>query len=154
MIKPPGGDLDPTYSSQLTAAAEAVSGSSHPTVLCIEDNPSNLQLIEGILAFRPEIRLLTALHGAAGLRLAQQHHPSLILLDVHLPDIDGRAVLRKLKEDERTSGIPVIVVSADATPRQEARLREAGAQDYLTKPLDVPRFLEKVEEVLQYARVP
>jgi CheY-like chemotaxis protein len=140
-----------TFSGQLAAAAEAVSGSKQPTVLCIEDNPSNLELIERILAFRPEIRLLTALHGAAGIRLAQEHHPSLILLDVHLPDIDGREVLRQLKEDRQTSGIPVIVVSADATPRQEARLREGGAQDYLTKPLDVPRFLERVEEALQHA---
>jgi CheY-like chemotaxis protein len=145
--------FEQTHSGQLAAAAEAISGRSHPTVLCIEDNPSNLQLIERILASRPGIRLLTALHGAAGLRLAQQHRPNLILLDVHLPDIDGKEVLCQLKADQRTSGIPVIVVSADATPRQEARLREAGARDYLTKPLDVPCFLEKIEEALQHAGV-
>ena len=149
----PVAAFDQTHSGQLAAAAEAVSGRRHPTVLCIEDNPSNLQLIERILAFRPEIRLLTALHGSAGLRLAQQHRPDLILLDVHLPDIDGKEVLRQLKKDRQTSEIPVIVVSADATPRQEARLREAGARDYLTKPLDVPGFLEKLEEVLPHAGV-
>jgi signal transduction histidine kinase/CHASE3 domain sensor protein/ActR/RegA family two-component response regulator len=146
-------DLGLSHSGQLAAAAAAVAGSAHPTVLCIEDNPSNLQLIERILACRPEIRLLTALHGLAGIKLAQQHIPSLILLDVHLPDIDGKEVLLQLKADSLTAAIPVIVVSADATHRQETRLREAGARDYLTKPIDVPSFLEKVDEVLQHAAI-
>ncbi len=149
----PLGSFDLTSGGQLAAGAEAVAGHNRPIVLCIEDNPSNLQLIERILASRPEIRLLTALHGMAGLRLAQQHRPNLILLDVHLPDIDGHEVLRQLKENRQTSEIPVIVVSADATPRQEARLREAGAREYLTKPLDVPFFLEKIEEALQHVGV-
>jgi len=137
---------------EVASVAMAVLENSHPTVLCIEDNPSNLQLMEHILACRPEIRLLTALNGATGLRLAQQHRPSLILLDVHLPDFDGKEVLQRLKEDPQTSSIPVVIVSADATPRQEARLRECGARDYVTKPLDVPKLLEAVEEALAYAQ--
>jgi len=149
----PLGDLESTLGDQLAAAAEAITDGAGPTILCIEDNPSNLQLMEQILASRPGIRFLTALNGVSGLRLAQHHRPHLILLDVHLPDIDGREVLERLKDDPETSPIPVIVVSADATERQEARLRAAGARDYVTKPLDVAAFLEKVEEALQYAGV-
>jgi CheY-like chemotaxis protein len=121
--------------------------------LCLEDNPSNLQLIERILSIHTEFRLLTAVNGEDGLRAAMQHRPNVILLDVHLPDIDGEEVLRRLKTEAGTAAIPVIVVSADATLRQEARLREAGANAYLTKPLDVPKFLSTIEEFL-YARVP
>jgi CheY-like chemotaxis protein len=141
-------EFDQSGAVQLAAAAAAVS--QGPMVLYIEDNPSNLQLVEQILSSRREIRLLTALHGTAGIRLAQKYQPGLILLDVHLPDMDGREVLRQLKEDAQTSAIPVIVVSADATKRQEARMREAGARDYLTKPLDVPKFLSSIEEALEY----
>jgi signal transduction histidine kinase/ActR/RegA family two-component response regulator len=144
----PAEEFDQSGAVQLAAAAAAVS--QGPMVLYIEDNPSNLQLVEQILSSRREIRLLTALHGTAGIRLAQKYQPGLILLDVHLPDMDGREVLRQLKEDAQTSAIPVIVVSADATKRQEARMREAGARDYLTKPLDVPKFLSSIEEALEY----
>ncbi len=118
------------------------------TVLQIEDNPSNMRLVERILSRRPNSKLITAMQGSLGLDLARQHDPDLILLDLNLPDLSGHDVLRQLRDDARLSEIPVVVVSADATKGQIERVLAAGAQAYLTKPLDVQRFLEVVEEAL------
>lgn len=118
------------------------------TILCIEDDPSNLRLIERILANRPGVRLLKAIRGRMGLDLAREHHPDLIVVDVHLPDIPGDHVIRSLRNDPATGRTPVIVTSADATPKQEKRLIAAGATEYLSKPLDVKRFLAVVDESL------
>ena len=116
--------------------------------LRIEDNHSNVALVESILAQRPDVTLLRALHGRLGMDLARRHHPHLILLDVHLPDMRGDEVLRQLKDDPATREIPVVVVSADATREQEERLLATGARAYLTKPLDVRSFLHVVDAVL------
>ncbi len=115
------------------------------TILYIEDNLPNLTLIESILEDRPNITLLSALQGEMGVYLAAEHRPDLVLLDMHLPDIQGDEVLRRLHADERTSGIPVIMVSADATSATVGRLLRAGAAGYLTKPLDVNDFLNTVD---------
>ncbi len=119
------------------------------TVLYIEDNLSNLELIQRVLARRPGLRLITAMQGRLGLDLAREHHPDLILLDVHLPDIPGDEILRRLKAESPIAGIPVIVISADATAVQIARLLSLGAWDYLTKPLDVKKFLTVLDGALQ-----
>jgi PAS domain S-box-containing protein len=125
------------------------SASAHArTVLYIEDNLDNLRLVQRILALRPGVQLLTAMQGSLGMELARQHRPDLILLDVHLPDLNGSVVLRGLKETGETQRIPVVVVSADATVRQIERLRDAGATDYLTKPIDVARFLGIIDAAL------
>ncbi|HEX8832452.1 MAG TPA: ATP-binding protein, partial [Longimicrobium sp.] len=118
------------------------------TVLYVEDNVANLSLIETILDDRPEITLVPALKGRLGLELAAEHQPDLILLDLHLPDIPGEEVLRRLRADERTAATPVIVISADATRGAVQRLLEAGVHAYLTKPLDVDLFLTTIDEVL------
>jgi CheY-like chemotaxis protein len=89
------------------------------------------------------------MQGRLGLELGREHQPDLILLDLHLPDIDGDEVLEQLQCDERTAGIPVVMLSADATPRQIERLKAAGAFEYLTKPLNVRRFIAVLDEVLQ-----
>jgi signal transduction histidine kinase/FixJ family two-component response regulator/CHASE3 domain sensor protein len=119
------------------------------TVLYIEDNSSNLRLVEQILSHRPGIRLLSAMQGQLGLDLAELHSPEWILLDVHLPDIPGEEVLRRLRLNPRTRNIPVTILSADATAGQITRLMDAGARDYLTKPLDVRRLLSLLEETLR-----
>jgi two-component system, sensor histidine kinase and response regulator len=119
------------------------------TLLYIEDNLDNVRLVQRILEHRPGNRLLTAMQGSLGLELARRPRPDLILLDVHLPDINGDKLLEQLKATEETSLIPVVVISADATARQIETLREAGAWDYLTKPIDVPQFLEIVDVVLK-----
>ncbi len=118
------------------------------SLLCIEDNPSNLRLIEAILRGRPEITLLAAVQGSVGLDLARQHEPDLILLDLNLPDIHGSEVLARLQQSALTRDIPVVVISADATPHQVERLLGAGARDYLTKPLNVAQFLLTLDKFL------
>ncbi len=118
------------------------------TLLYVEDNLANLDLVETILLDRPEILLIPALQGRLGLQLAREHRPDLILLDLHLPDLPGEMVLHELRSDDRTRHIPVLVISADATTRRVERLRSAGVLDYLTKPLDVDQFLAAVDAAL------
>lgn len=118
------------------------------TVLYIEDNRSNLELVQRILARRPEVSLLSATHGQPGLEMAGRCGPNLILLDLHLPDMPGEEVLRRLRETPQTRGIPVVVISADAIPAQIERLLAAGAQAYLTKPLDVKQFLSLLDQII------
>nr|WP_290512559.1 PAS domain S-box protein [Aeromicrobium sp.] len=115
------------------------------TVLYVEDNLSNVKLVERIMARRPEITLVVAMQGRLALDLAREHQPSLILLDLHLPDVSGEEVLQGLRADPRTSATPVVVLSADATPGQVQRLRAQGATDYLTKPFDIPRLLALID---------
>jgi PAS domain S-box-containing protein len=122
------------------------------TVLYVEDNPSNLRLVQRVLGERGGVRLVTATRGDAVQGLVRQHRPDLVLLDLHLPDLGGQEVLRRLRADPHTAHVPVVVVSADATASQIQRLLTAGAADYLTKPLDVDRFLEVVDQLLQAAR--
>jgi CheY-like chemotaxis protein/anti-sigma regulatory factor (Ser/Thr protein kinase) len=118
------------------------------TVAYIEDNLSNLDLVERLFARVGNVTLIPAMQGQLGIELAARHRPQLILLDLHLPDLDGDEVLERLQHDERTKHIPVIVLSADATPAQIERLKGKGAVEYLTKPLDVPDFLSAVRHAL------
>ena len=118
------------------------------TLLYVEDNLSNLRLVERTIALRPGVKLIPAMQGRLGLTLARQHRPDLILLDVHLPDISGEELLRELQEDAELRRTPVIVLSADATAGQIQRLLVAGARAYLTKPLDIRRFLAILDETL------
>jgi CheY-like chemotaxis protein len=84
--------------------------------------------------------------------LARQHRPDLVLVDLHLPDMHGEEVLRRLQADPATAAIPVLVISADATARQVERLRAAGARAYLTKPIDIQAFLDLVDQFLHAER--
>jgi PAS domain S-box-containing protein len=122
------------------------------TVLYVEDNLSNLELLQRLLAHRPGIRFLPAMQGRLGLDLAREHRPDLILLDLHLPDVQGDEVLRRLREDPKTRRIPVVIISADAMPVQINRLMAAGARAYLTKPLDIKKFLDLFYEILSEPR--
>lgn len=127
-----------------TLAAAPVSARAW-TVLYVEDNLSNVRLVELVVARRPEVTLLVAMQGRIALDLAREHVPNLILLDLHLRDVSGEEVLRRLRADPRTSATPVVVLSADATSGQRQRLRANGATDYLTKPFDIPRLLAVID---------
>jgi PAS domain S-box-containing protein len=118
------------------------------TLLYVEDNLANLSLVETILSERPGWKTIPALQGRMGTELAREHAPDLVLLDLHLPDVQGDEVLRRLRCDERTAGIPVVMISADATPRTIDRLIAEGADAYLTKPLDVDEFLAAIDRLL------
>jgi CheY-like chemotaxis protein len=117
-------------------------------ILYIEDNFSNVTLVDQMLAERPAFELMTAMQGRVGLELARQHTPDLILLDLHLPDMPGWQVLAQLKADHLTRLIPVVVISADATAPQIKRLLSSGASAYLTKPIDISEFFRVVDEAL------
>jgi PAS domain S-box-containing protein len=118
------------------------------TVLYIEDNVGNVRLLERLLAHRSSIELVTTMQGSQAFELALQHRPDLILLDVHMPDLSGYEVLALLKGDERTASIPVVMLSADASNEQVKRFADAGARDYLTKPLDLQNFLQQLDVYL------
>jgi CheY-like chemotaxis protein len=126
-------------------AAQIEPPSGRRRVLLIEDNLANVKLIEVLTAEREHIELIPAMTGRLGLELAREHVPDLILLDQHLPDVTGTEVLHRLKAHPDTRDIPVVIVSADATPGQMRRLRERGAADYLTKPLDITRFMQVLD---------
>jgi PAS domain S-box-containing protein len=138
-FKKPEDDEDEPLPDQHLAAGKR-------TILYIEDNLSNLTLVQEILRQQPQVELLSAMQGRLGLDLARKHSPDLILLDVHLPDLDGWDVFSQLQGEETTRNIPVIVISADATARQIQQFMTAGARDYLTKPLDVTKFSRVIEE--------
>ena len=123
-------------------------------VLYIEDNVSNFTLVETLFKRYPQVELIASMQGALGVEMARRHWPALILLDLQLPDIRGDEVLRRLQADPITRGIPVVMLSADATPPQIERLLAAGARAYLTKPLDLRKFLSVVGGYLDFVEHP
>ena len=135
--------------SESNSAVEPGPAGRPRAILYVEDNLSNLKLVERVLARRGNVKLMAAMQGRMGLELAREHRPDLILLDLHLPDMNGRDVLERLRADERTRAIPVVVVSADATAAQITRLNQAGARSYLTKPIDVRQFGQVLDEVFE-----
>jgi PAS domain S-box-containing protein len=122
-------------------------GDSRFDVLCIEDNSANLKLIEHLFEARPGWRLLQATSGPAGLALARSARPRAILLDIHLPGMDGYEVLQALRSDPDTRSVPVVALSADAMPQQVERGLRAGFRDYLPKPLDLHRLMSLLDEL-------
>jgi CheY-like chemotaxis protein/anti-sigma regulatory factor (Ser/Thr protein kinase) len=129
-------------------AKQTTGQSNQWKVLCIEDNPANLRLIERILAKRDDVQLLSAATPNVGLEMAHQHLPALILLDINLPDMDGYAVMECLRTSDATRHIPIVAISANAMPKDLARGNLAGFHDYLTKPLDVKKLLLVVNDII------
>ena len=132
--------------SSVVVRANREKAVSQRSVLYIEDNLSNLTLIEELLHEDAGFHLLTAMQGRVGLDLARQHSPDLILLDLDLPDMPGWDVLAELQGSEATRRIPTIIVSADATEGQFKRFLDAGARNYITKPIDVTHFYQVMEQ--------
>ncbi len=118
------------------------------TVLYIEDNQSNYQLVECLVEKRPGVKLIGAMLGKLGLELALAHRPDLILLDLNLPDIPGDEVLLRLRERPETAAIPVVMLSADAMQKQIDKLLAAGAKQYLTKPIEVAKFNTLLDDLI------
>jgi CheY-like chemotaxis protein len=114
----------------------------------IEDNETNVEVMRGILSQRQQIELAVSLNGLDGLAAVRLRRPDLILLDMHLPDIDGLELLRHFKHDDAVADIPVIVVSADATPLRMEEALTLGAAQYLTKPVDVSALLHMLDSTL------
>jgi len=118
-------------------------------VLYIEDNVANLRVVEAMLRLRPALRLTTAMRGEHGLELARRLRPDVILLDIHLPGLDGYAVLEALRGDGATRDIPVIALSADAMPAEIERGRRAGFVHYLTKPVIIDHLFDALDGALR-----
>ncbi len=123
------------------------------TLLYVEDNPANLQLVEQLIARRTDMRFLTAEDGNAGVELARSSQPDVILMDIHLPGISGIEALTILRADPTTAHIPIIALSANAIPRDIEKGLEAGFCRYLTKPIKVDHFMDALEEALALAAV-
>jgi signal transduction histidine kinase len=138
----------PDAATEPVPAVPARPANAVHSVLYVDDNPANIVFVERILARRPAVRLFCASRARDGLHLAQRHRPSLILLDLNLPDMPGEDVLMHLRLQSDTHKIPVIVMSADASPATRARLLTAGALTYITKPFDINEFLHALDGAL------
>jgi signal transduction histidine kinase/CheY-like chemotaxis protein len=121
---------------------------SIPMVLYVEDNPANLKLVEEMIRFRSDVRLLSAPDARLGIELARTHQPRVILMDIHLPGMQGEDALKILREDPKTAHIPVIAITAYAMPRDIAKGLAAGFFRYLTKPLALDAFSEAIDTAL------
>jgi CheY-like chemotaxis protein len=122
------------------------------TVLCVEDNPASVDLIQALLYARPGVRLLTAGDGQSGVDLARQQQPDVILMDNNMPVLSGTDAQALLRRDPRTAHIPVIAISANAMPDAVEKGLAAGFFRYLTKPLDLGALGQALDEALELAR--
>jgi PAS domain S-box-containing protein len=133
------------------AEATAVPLAGQRTLLYVEDNPANLQLVERLVSRRDDVRLISAVDGHRGVEMARRHLPDVILMDINLPGISGLEALKILREDGLTAHIPVIALSANAMPRDIKRGEDAGFYRYLTKPIRVSDFTDALNGALAFA---
>jgi signal transduction histidine kinase/DNA-binding response OmpR family regulator len=149
---PVAPDPDPDGSATAgvgDAAVPSTDAAPPVTLLYVEDNPLNLELVRRALAYRPGTTLLHATSGEDGLAVAAEARPDLVLLDLHLPGVSGREVLQRLRSREHSRAVPVVVLSADATTTSAADILAAGADRYLTKPFDLLKLRRTVDELLE-----
>ena len=125
---------------------QQVSG-AQKTVLIVEDNELNMKLFHDLLDAHGYSTIKTR-SGMDALRLAREHRPNLILMDIQLPEVSGLEVTKWLKEDEQLRSIPVVAVTAFAMKGDEERIREGGCEAYLSKPISVGKFIETIRHFL------
>jgi signal transduction histidine kinase/ActR/RegA family two-component response regulator len=123
------------------------------TLLYVEDNPANLELVEQLIARRLDLRLLTAADGNLAIEYARAYQPEVILMDINLPGISGIEAMKILRADPSTAHIPIVALSANAVPRDIARGLEAGFFNYLTKPIKVDQFMDALDVALNYSQI-
>ena len=121
------------------------------TLLYVEDNPANLQLVEELIARRPDLRLLSAADGHLGIEMAREFLPEVILMDINLPGISGIEVMKILRADPATAIIPIVAISANAIPSDIRKGMDAGFFRYLTKPIVVSEFMVALSEALEFS---
>jgi len=121
---------------------------STPRILVVEDNDMNMQLVEFLLEEKG-YTIVKATSGEEALSLTRDGiAPDLILMDIHLPGIDGLSVVRAMKEDARTARIPILALTAHAMRGDKDRFLEAGCDGYISKPIDVKTFMSSIEQYL------
>lgn len=153
-------DAAHTAQAAINAAAQpaqaeqvcAIDSNAPPLLVYIEDNPANLRLVEEALRFRTDVRLLTAVTGEKGLDLIRSSQPSVVLLDMNLPDISGLDVQRRLHHDPATVAIPVIAISANAMQNDINLALDAGFFRYITKPIEIAAFNDALDAALAMSR--
>jgi PAS domain S-box-containing protein len=140
--------------SESTAAAQGVDADGAParTVLYVEDNPANLELVEQLVSRRPDLRLLSAADGTLGIEYARACMPEVILMDINLPGLNGVEAMKILRADPLTAHIPIIALSANAVPRDIQKGLDAGFFNYITKPIMVNKFMEALDSALKQSR--
>jgi CheY-like chemotaxis protein len=116
-------------------------------LLCVEDNPVNLQLVRELVGLRPQFRLRTAVDGASGIASARELAPDVLLLDLQLPDMHGIEVMRRLRAELPPGRARYIALSADAMPEHVKAALDAGFDAYWTKPIDFGRFLIELDRL-------
>ena len=121
------------------------------TLLCVEDNPASLKLIQRIVVRRPGLRMVSAINGISGIELALSSRPAVILMDINLPDISGFKALQVLRANPATAHIPVIALSANGTALNIESGLEAGFFRYLTKPIVLRTFTDALDSALALA---
>jgi CheY-like chemotaxis protein len=122
------------------------------TLLYVEDNPANLELVEQLIARRPDLRLLSAADGNLGIEFARAYQPAMILMDINLPGISGIEAMKILHADPSTAHIPIVALSANAVPRDIEKALEAGFFNYLTKPIKVDQFMDALDVALEFSQ--
>ncbi|MCH8000104.1 MAG: response regulator [Proteobacteria bacterium] len=127
-------------------ATKSTNGSAK-TVLVVEDNELNMKLFHDLLEAHG-YNILQTKDGMDALRLAREHKPDLILMDIQLPEVSGLEVTKWIKEDDDLKSIPVIAVTAFAMKGDEEKIREGGCEAYIAKPISVTNFLETVQRFL------
>ena len=116
------------------------------TVLVVEDNDINMKLFHDVLEVSG-YNVLQAMNGMEGWRMAREHRPDLIVMDIQLPDVSGLEVTKWLKDDESLKSIPVIAVTAFAMAGDKVKILEGGCDAYIDKPISIPNFLQTVERL-------
>ncbi len=137
-----------TQDDIVTIKSSIGAGKKSYTVLYVEDNPANLMLMEKIIERMSGVNLISSHNAELGLEMAEEQKPDIILLDINLPGMDGYEALEHLKINEKTSSIPVIAVTAQATKSDIKKGRHAGFVGYITKPIQVPELIKIIEENL------
>jgi two-component system cell cycle response regulator DivK len=119
------------------------------SILCIEDHPDNMMLIRRILQSR-NCNLIEARNGMQGLAIAENQDVDLLLLDINLPDIDGYEIVRRVRANRNPelARIPIIVVTANAMPGDAQKAHDAGCDQYMSKPIDIQKFMETIESFI------
>jgi two-component system cell cycle response regulator DivK len=117
------------------------------TILVVEDNELNMKLFHDLLEAHG-YNILQTRDGMEALKIARQHRPDLILMDIQLPEVSGLEVTKWIKEDDNLKSIPIIAVTAFAMKGDEERIREGGCEAYIAKPISVTNFLKTVEQFL------
>lgn len=128
-------------------------GVPHGTLLCVEDNALNMALVEGLVADLPGVTLLKAVTGREGVRLAQAHHPDLVLLDMKLPDISGLQVVRDLNV-EIAAGLKVVLLTALDFSTEVVKAMSLGAREYWVKPVDGRKLREGIARLMRHGAPP